>query len=351
MKPRYALLPLSWLYGTIVGVRNKCYDKRIFSTRSVGVPIVSVGNLSVGGTGKTPLVEYVARVLMNGGTRVAVVSRGYRRRSRGLKVVSDHRRILLVPPESGDEPFQIAKNVPGAVVVVDEQRTRGARYAASQAGAEVIILDDGFQHRALARDLDVVVLNAKEQTGPLLPVGRRREGIGGLRRADALVVSHCSGTDEVTVLGDQLRPYTDAPIFCTRLVVRDVREVATESSIDPERLKKKSAIAFCGIGNPESFRRTLLQLGVQVASFKRFSDHHWYRERDLVSLERELDRTKAEWMLTTQKDAVRLRSCEPFEVGLGGRYRILYPLVQVEFVYGEEIFVQMLRRVVERKAS
>ncbi|MEE9225865.1 MAG: tetraacyldisaccharide 4'-kinase [Bacteroidota bacterium] len=358
MTLRYALLPLSWLYGLIVGVRNRCYDKGLFSARSVGVPTVSVGNLSVGGTGKTPLVEYMARVLVKEGKRVAVVTRGYRRSSQGLRIVSDGRRILSAPNESGDEPFQIAENVPGAVVLVDEQRTRGAQHAANQYGAEVILLDDGFQHRALARDFDIVVLNAKERSSPLLPAGRMRESVSGLARADVLVFSHCSGTDEVTRLGDQLRSYTDAPIFCTRFIVQDVREVATGSSVEPEVLKNKSAAAFCGIGNPESFRRTLLELGVQVASFRRFSDHHRYSERDLVLVERDKERTKADWILTTQKDAVRLRGRVTTQVvekesekGLGARCRIHYPVIKVQFVYGEEIFLRMLRGVVERKAS
>lgn len=351
MTLRYALLPLSWLYGIITSLRNTCYDKGLFSVRSVGVPTVSVGNLSVGGTGKTPLVEYVARVLVKEGKKVAVVSRGYRRNSRGLRVVSDGARIQLAPEESGDEPFQIAENIAGAVVVVDEQRTRGALHAASHYDADVILLDDGFQHRSLARDFDIVVLNARERWSPLLPTGRRREGLSGLRRADTLVFSHCSGTEEVTRLGDQLRSYTEAPIFCTRFIVEDVREVTSGNSVPAEQLKNKSAVAFCGIGNPESFRQTLLELGVQVISFVRFSDHHWYRGRDLIPIVREVERTGADWILTTQKDAVRLRGMRDSEKGHGGQHLIHYPVIKVQFVYGEDIFLRMVRSVVDRKTS
>ncbi|MFQ5799808.1 MAG: tetraacyldisaccharide 4'-kinase, partial [Bacteroidota bacterium] len=196
------------------------------------------------------------------------------------------------------------------------------------------------------------------RSSPLLPVGRGREVLSGLTRANVLVFSHCSGTEEVTRLGDQLRSYTDAPIFCTRFIVQDVREIATGSSVQPELLKNRSAVAFCGIGNPESFRRKLLELGVQVASFTRFSDHHRYSERDLVLLERDKERAKADWILTTQKDAVRLRGrlkTQPIEKesekGPGARHRIHYPVIKVQFVYGEEIFLRMLRGVVERKAS
>ena len=348
---RYALLPVSWLYGIIIGARNKCYDKGFFSAHPVGVPTVSVGNLSIGGTGKTPFVEYLARLLRDGGNRVAVVSRGYRRASLGLQVVSDGREILLSPNESGDEPFQIAENVPGAVVVVDAQRTRGAQHAVNQYSAEVILLDDGFQHRSLARDFDIVVWNAKEQPSALQPTGRRRESMSGLTRADVLVFSHCSGTEEVKQLGDQLRSFTDAPIFCTRFIVQDVREVGTGGSVRPELLKNKSAVAFCGIGNPESFRRTLTELGVQIESFRPFSDHHRYSQRDLLLVERAKELTEADWILTTQKDAVQLRAMKNSNQRLGIQYPVHYPVIKVQFLYGEEIFLRMLRKVVDRKAS
>lgn len=359
---RHALFPLSWLYGTVVSARNWSYERGMFEQRSVGVPTVSVGNLTVGGSGKTPLVEYIARILLADGRRVAVVSRGYRRRTRGMRVVSDGREILLTSTESGDEPMQIAQNVPGAVVVVDERRSRGAAIAVDRYNADAVILDDGFQHRAIRRDLDIVVHNAKERFGPLLPVGRFREGLPALRRANAIVFSHCDGTAEVMKLGDRLRSYTEAPMFCVQYRVQDVRELSTEASVGRESLKGGTAVAFCGIGNPESFRRTLMELGVEVVSFKTYSDHHSYGSHDFSYLKSEQERTKADWVLTTQKDAVRIHgsagsALKPAqgerrsERERGEGCSIHYVAIGVQFVFGDEIFQRMLRRTIESSAG
>jgi len=187
---RFVLLPLSWLYGLVVRLRNRLFDSRVLKSAAADVPVISVGNLTAGGTGKTPLVEYIAGHFLTQGRKVGIVSRGYGRASRGVVVVSDGSSLRADARAGGDEPVQMARKYPAAAVVVGEKRVEAAR-CAIELGAEVLLLDDAFQHRYLRRDVDILVLDSRKdiREEPLLPSGLRREPLSSLRRADLVVMS------------------------------------------------------------------------------------------------------------------------------------------------------------------
>ena len=297
------LLPVSWLYGAIVGIRNACYDLQMARTVHVAVPVISVGNITVGGTGKTPFVEYLMTFLQQ--KRIALVSRGYKRTSRGTVIVSNGKERTAGVDAAGDEPFQIARKFPLAAVIVDERKARGARFAVEQFHPDVILVDDGFQHRSLGRTLDIVMLDGRlplKETA-LLPLGRRREQLSSLRRADAVVISGTTG-----VSGDRsdVREYSDAPQFRIRFKPVSLCNIVTGEKIAVESVSGKSVVAFCGVGNPVSFRQTLDEVGVKVASWMTFPDHYRYSESDLEILRSERENLKADFIVTTEKDAVRL---------------------------------------------
>lgn len=308
MKPIPALVPFSWLYGCGVVLRNICFNRKVFRIDRINVPVISVGNISAGGTGKTPVVESIARTLNERNVRTAIVSRGYRRTTHGMVVVSDGTTVKATASESGDEPFQLAMRLPQTVVVVDTQRVRGAKYAVTNLGVKAIVLDDGFQHRAIHRDLDVVVIDASHSpfTMSMLPAGYRRETLTSLKRADAVLLTKVKPSTNVEEVKEQIRKYSDAKIFTSTFTVAAFRRAKTKFSVNLNSVRGKKAVAFCGIGQPESFRKSLEEIGVYVSSVLPFKDHHRYSRTDLRRISEEQVRLSAEYVVTTEKDIARL---------------------------------------------
>ncbi len=298
---RTLLVPVSWVYGGIVTVRNFCYDSGVFRIRKIHTPVISVGNITTGGTGKTPLVEHLAARLIGMGLRPAFLSRGYGRKSRGTLVVSDGRTVAVTPAEAGDESVQVARKFPGCPVVVDERRVRGALLLESGFHPDVILLDDGFQHRALHRDLDILVLDdGRDATAMrLLPAGDRREHLGAVRRAGLVIVNR-RGEHPVVPPGAG----TGHAVMSHRL--KRFVDPSTGLEVPGEAVRKSECIAFCGIGNPASFRRTLLANGITPAEFIPFPDHHRFTADDLALIDESSDVNGARYILTTEKDAIRL---------------------------------------------
>jgi tetraacyldisaccharide 4'-kinase len=308
MKPVPALVPLSWIYECGVVVRNLFFDREIFHAEHVGVPVISVGNISAGGTGKTPVVESIARTLTERGILAGIISRGFKRSTRGLVEVSDGKSLKVTTQESGDEPHQLAIRLPHTVVVVDEQRVRGARYAVNNLGVQAIILDDGFQHRAIHRDLDIVVIDASRSpfSMRMLPAGYRRDTYSSLKRADVILLTKVKQTTTVDRLEERIRKFSDAKIFTSTFSVAAFRRAKTKFSVNLESVKGKKAVAFCGIGQPESFRTSLEEIGVHVVSLMPFEDHHSYSRADLACVAAEQEKLSAEYIVTTEKDMARL---------------------------------------------
>ncbi len=293
------LTPLALLYGGAIRVRNAYYDRWPGAVHHAGVPVISVGNLTTGGTGKTPLVIEVVRRLQTWGRRPAILTRGYKA-ARG--------RVA-------DEVMEMCIALPHVSAMVNPDRVAGAATACASQDADCLVLDDGFQHRRLARTLDIVLISAlgPPGIGRLLPAGRLREPLRSLRRAHVLVITRSNQVDtaQVAALSAQLRSYApDAPILHAAvepdaLVAQDGRWEA------PAALAGRRVLAVCGIGDPRTFVELLGKLTGEQPVAQLFGDHHRYDARDVRAICAAAQREKAEWVVTTRKDWVKLHALWP----------------------------------------
>lgn len=344
---KIVLLPLSWVYGIGIVLRNLFYDVGIFHIESVSVPVISVGNITVGGTGKTPIVEWIIHYFVSKNIKVAVVSRGYKRTTKGTVVVSDGKSIISTPSESGDEPFQIARKFPAAIVVDDESRDRGAQCAIQQYGAEVIVLDDGFQHRSLHRNLDIVVVDVEQppQKTWMLPAGARREPLSGLKRAHAVVFSRWSEEKESQV-SEYIKQVTSAIQVRAVFVPKSLVRLADKASLPLDEVKGKSCLAFCGIARPETFLKMLSERGIEVKESCIFPDHYQYTHKDLHTLAQRFSENNLDIIVTTEKDAVRLlnTTAEQFQ-----QQQPLYYMELETHILENSLFSELLDKTILRR--
>lgn len=291
------LLPLSWLYRAGVGFRNAYYDRA--EAKTLPVPVVSVGNLTMGGSGKTPVVEALSRRLLSRGLPVAVVSRGYGREGRApFVLVSDGKSVLANAREGGDEPVEIAQKVEGLAVAVGADRYRAGQRLVEMLGPHVLVLDDGFQHRRLARDLDIVCFDCEESGLALLPAGRLREPLSSLERAGAVALT-------------RFREGCETPHPCGIPVLRAVTRVVGFSPVDgkgdrlPADAFRGAPVGLAvGVARPERVKETL---DARVVLFETRRDHHRWRAEELEAVSARAETLGAEALLTTGKDAVKLR--------------------------------------------
>jgi tetraacyldisaccharide 4'-kinase len=291
---------LHHLYGRLARARRGWYERRPASRRRLDRPVISVGNLSVGGTGKTPLVAAIAAWLLAQGERPAILSRGYARRDRTPEpaVVSDGVTVRLGVHAAGDEPLMLARAVPGAIVIVGADRHASGRHAETQLGATVHVLDDGFQHVQLARDLDIVVTPSGALAADhVLPKGRLREPLDALARASVLVVV---GADDRAAEAEAARYGVDCAVGATR---RLGAPVEIHGGVPPPGAR---VVAVAGIGQPGQFVAALRQRGFEVAESRTYADHHWFTAADLAEVAGVVSARGAWGALTTDKDAVRL---------------------------------------------
>ena len=302
-------LPLLWVYRAIVAIRNFCYDHAILKITKLPALVISIGNLSAGGTGKTPLTVLLANTLREQGWKVAIVARGYRRQKKGLVVVSDGRQILAGIAEAGDEPLLMAQACAGVPVVVDEQKTIAGEAAVEKFAPDIILVDDGFQHRRLHRDIDIVLVNAQMPLSNLwwFPVEPMREPASSLRRAGFVILN--TGGDHIgerTV--EKCRRDTSAKIFSGALQSRGWRELpdAAQKLLPLELVKDHPVLAVSGIAHPERFRVAVEKFNARVVREIKFRDHHRYLKNDLQTIAAARKATGARYILTTGKDAVKL---------------------------------------------
>jgi tetraacyldisaccharide 4'-kinase len=296
------LAPLAWVYGTAVRARSRRYDREGASRRAP-IPVLSVGNLAAGGTGKTPMVAWLVRCLAAEGRKPAVVTRGYGGRAgKGPLLVSSGDGPLAGPEVSGDEPVLLARALPGVSVLAGSDRLAGASAAAAE-GADVVVLDDGFQHRRLARDLDLVLLDGTEPfgNGRLLPAGPLREPKEALARASAVIVTRCRPAADLSAIAAEVaRHAPGVPVFRA-----GHRRLGFAAASGAPAARPARAVAFCGIGNPVPFLRDLEEEGVDVIAARVFADHHPYQRREIRGLEKLAARHGAA-LVTTEKDLVRV---------------------------------------------
>jgi tetraacyldisaccharide 4'-kinase len=311
------LNPLSAIYGGVVGARNALYDRGWMRSRSLQGPVISVGNLSTGGSGKTPFVILLGELLQARGIRFDVLSRGYGRKSRGVLLVDPGG----LPRDFGDEPLLIARRLQTAVVV-GEDRYEAGRFAESRFGSQIHVLDDGFQHRGLSRDFDIVLVIPDDARDRLLPGGRLREPLRSLQRADAVVLANGASPESFPLAGKR---------------VWRVRQGIVTQDVPPR------PIVFCGIARPQNFLLQLRAAGIDPVAEAFFRDHQAYKEEDVRDLLQLRQRSGAGGFVTTEKDAVKL----------GGYLAALAPLavvpVKMELADAANAVDTMLRMIEERR--
>lgn len=282
-------------------IRNHLYDKEFLTIERFPYFVISVGNLTWGGTGKTTLTAQIGRFLLSQGRRVAVVSRGYGRTSRGIRVVHGASGNWK---DFGDELFLLSQQLPEATIVAAEDRRSGLE-ALADVHPDAVLLDDAFQHRRVARNVDLVLIDASENIREqrVIPFGKLREPLSGIRRADAVVLTHAASANMETV--EWIASEFHGSVFCADYV-----------SVNPECWAGKSVAAFCALGAPHHFFRMLKESGATLVLEKAFRDHHVYSQSEIDSMAREASSAGACALVTTQKDAVKLES-----------FRFILPLV------------------------
>lgn len=303
------------IYGKIAETRNRLYDKGVLDTFDLGGPTYSIGNLTTGGTGKTPLVAYVADVLAARGERVCILTRGYGRKDPKKRVlVSDGEQILADTDTAGDEPIELAIKLGGkAIIIADADRVSAAEWARRRFGVTAFVLDDGFQHRRAIRDLDIVCVDATNPFGggKMLPAGRLREPLSGLARADIVVITRADLVAQTRSLRDEIEGLApDAEIFESSNSITGYAPVNAGVPRPPEPLDVRHVFAFCGIGNPENFFLHLRNHHMNLAGTKIFADHYRYTQADVAAIEAAARSAHADLLLTTAKDGVKLSKME-----------------------------------------
>jgi len=307
-------MPLSWIYSKITGLRNGLYEREWLEIADLGARTISVGNITTGGTGKTPLVAHIARVLLGRGEKVCILTRGYKRDDPTQRVlVSDGEQILADTRSAGDEPFELAQKLSGrAVIISDADRSEAGKWAQRRFGTSVFILDDGFQHRQVRRDVDVVCIDATDPWGggKTFPSGRLRESQRGLGRGDIVVITRADLVDRPEELKLEIsRLNATAPIFTCVNKVTAIRPLKDDQT-PGDAATEARAFAFCAIGNPENFFEQLRRDGFDLAATRTFRDHHSYTPKDIDELENDAARAGAGILLTTAKDAVKLNELD-----------------------------------------
>jgi tetraacyldisaccharide 4'-kinase len=303
-----ALSPLSALYSAAVRARLAAYERGLLKTSRLPKPVISVGNITVGGTGKTPLVEWICRELSAADRKVCVLSRGYGREKSNQRVlVSDGSTVLATEPEAGDEPLLLARNLVGiAAVISDANRLAAGLWAIENLGTDVFVLDDGFQHIQLERDLNVLVIDATNPFGgrQLLPNGRLREAVSGIGRADCTVITRADRARNLPSIKAEILELTShRPVFVSAMKCRGLKSLAGEIIT---RKPTEPVAAFCAVGNPESFFIQLRAEGFNVSHAEQFPDHYRYTQPDIDRLIASSRSALATALVTTAKDSVKL---------------------------------------------
>lgn len=314
------LFPITTIYRAVTWARLQAYKSGLLSTSKLPTPVISVGNLTTGGTGKTPLVEWICRQIAREGKRVCVLTRGYGRVNPKTQiVVSNGSEILASEREAGDEPFLLAEKLMGtAAVVCNPNRIAAGEWAIENLKTQVFVLDDGFQHLRLARDLNILTIDATDPWGGgrLLPQGKLREPRKSLSRADCIVITRVDQTEDPNSLLHAVREFAgETPVFMSRMVTSGLFTLDGEPATPLQ-----PAGAFCGVGNAESFFNQLRGAGYELVLTRSFPDHHQYKQSDVDALAREAASQGVVSWITTAKDAIKLRSlnhsvpCHVFEI-------------------------------------
>ena len=346
------LKALSFLFAFVVSVRYLLYKAGILRRYPLGIQVISIGNVTAGGTGKTPVTELFARTLAAKGRKVAILSRGYRRKEASWwqrmftqvidppLVVSDGKRVRLDSAVGGDEPYMLASNLPGVAVVVDRDRVKAGRYAIKRLGCDTIILDDGFQYQRLKHSVEVVLVDATNPfgNGNMLPRGILREPVRHLKRADLIFLTKCRGDVSETIA--EIRKYNKkAEIVKCSHSPKVLKDVWSREEFPLSWLEGKTVCTLSGIASPKGFENSLRHLGAKVVWCERYADHHRYDSSEILyALNRTAD-MGSDALVTTEKDAVRFPRFETVPV------KCLYLRIAIDILDGVESFKKRVDKI------
>jgi tetraacyldisaccharide 4'-kinase len=355
---RAILYSLSKVFQVAVKTRRFLYNVRILRDSTLGVQVIAIGNLTVGGTGKTPVVEKFARELRDEGRNVAILSRGYRSKPKPLyerlmnklllredttppRVVSDGKSLLLDSETAGDEPYMLASNLKDVVVLVDKDRVKAGRYAIEKFGCDTLLLDDGFQYWKLrGRRQDIVLIDRQQPFGNerLLPRGTLREPPSHLARASTIFITKSDGnTAELRQRIAELNP--DAGVIeCVHHPLY-LEDVFTGKKVELDFIKGRKVASLSGIAQPESFEQSLVKQGAELVYSKRFADHHRFTQQEILNAINRSKKRQAEVIITTQKDAVRFPKIDRRDLPF------YFMRVEIKIVSGADDFRDCVRRI------
>ena len=347
------LKALSWLFYILVQLRLCLFNHRIIRASTLGCQVISVGNVTVGGTGKTPIVETFARALTEKGRKVAILSRGYKSRKTPLwekilkkeerlpRVVSDGKRLLLNSDLAGDEPFMLASNLPEVSVVVDRDRVKAGKYAVRKLGCDTLVLDDGFQYLKIHQRTDIVLVDYTNPFGygNVLPRGLLREPMRNLKRAGFIFITKCppEGAPELKAKLRELN--AQAEISECRHTSKYLKNLYTREQLDLDAIQGKKVATISGIAVPEGFEEGVRKLGGEIVHTARYADHHRYTQQEIIETINRATKAGAELIVTTEKDAVRFPRIDRCDLP------ILYLRVEIEMLSGSEAFNDWIDRI------
>ncbi len=343
---RILLNILAFIYRILLKVRVVVYKLGIKKSKKLCSPVISIGNITVGGTGKTPLVKFLANRFKEDNLESVILTRGYKSNNEdALTIVSNGQEILVDANQAGDEAYLLARHLEDVPVISGKRRSLTGDYACRKFGPDFIILDDGFQHWQLNRDYDIVVIDGTNpfSNATLLPAGLLREPLSSLKRADAFVITKVDQITgkEVAEIKQQIREYnSDDVIITTRHRPGYLREI-TSSKHEKIELKDKRVVAVSGIGNPESFTKTLTSLEAEVVKHFKFADHYQYDSEDIMEIYTTATTEDIDMIVTTEKDAVSIEAADFSEIVKGEMpFKVLG--IEIEILDSEAKFLEML---------
>lgn len=360
----WCLKRLSSVYQFVVQARLYLYETGVLRRFPLGCQVISVGNVTVGGTGKTPMVEKLARELSAEGRKVAILSRGYRKKEKTFlqrlagsfkggesrtppRIVSDGKNLLLDSEMSGDEPYMLATNLPDVVVLVDKNRVKSGRYAVKHFGCDTLLLDDGFQYQRLRHRLDLVLVDRTNPfgNGHVLPRGILREPAANISRAKFICITKANGAD-TSELRERIRSYNPGAgiMECNHKPCAIIKAFTRETA-PLSRLQGMRIVALSGIASPQSFENSLEKLGAVIVERMRYADHHRFSQQEIIDVVNKAQKLGVDAILTTEKDAVRMTRIDRCAVP------VYFLRIEVQFISGIEEFQRCISHITfaERK--
>ena len=333
----FLFYPLSLIYYISINIWGLLYKIKVLKTKSLPCKVISVGNITVGGSGKTPTVQYLSKLLQSKGKKVGIISRGYGRKSKNTIIVTDGK----IKPKSwenfGDEPYMLAKNLEGIPIIVGESRYEAGIKMIAKFNPDIIIMDDGFQHISLHRDLDIVLINSKDtkKSHRLIPLGLLREPLSNLSRAD-LVIFTKTNIYKPSQYQEKIKKKIKCPIINNKIEIDNTLIDKNGESHDLKIINSKNIYIFSGLGDQESFKKIMGKTGAIIVGHDKYQDHYIYKKNDLKNIEKNAKEKNASFIITTEKDILK-------KINYNKNMKLYY--VKIKMVFEPE---NILRKYIEK---